>query len=318
MARPWVAAWIALLSLAAVVAAPPVQGVDGPTLTRGDFWTYSTNTTLAPGFYLEGQVTFLIEAREPVSVNGTVLDAYRVSFRGEGEVKGRLPGLGGGIPATGSWSFVGEELFEAGGLKVVRSFLDLQADGRTQPLAQSFTLRVQNTTTFDILDDTWRFPVEVGETATVAVLFNSTEDVSIRYGFFGDSSSTKGEGLRTLVYLVEERVSTSTSAGVFDAYRIRESWPDGQWNLLFFAQEVGNNVRTEAFNKSGIRVAMTSLSSYRYHAAEPLPVLGLPIVYWAMIMPVAAVALTLAVRSLHRRRRRQIGLAQESPPDGPP
>ena len=51
------AVFILAISALARTTAASNEAVSGPHLTVGDFWTYHTNTSLAAGFFLEGEIT---------------------------------------------------------------------------------------------------------------------------------------------------------------------------------------------------------------------------------------------------------------------
>ncbi|HKZ98981.1 MAG TPA: hypothetical protein VJ326_05275 [Thermoplasmata archaeon] len=305
-------ALIVLILTACSLSVPGSARADAPALRVGDSWTYRTNTSFAEGFVLNGTARFTLAARGNVSVEGTDHDAFRVEIRGEGAIHGEVPVNGGSVPISGTWDLVGEELLTASGLKVVSSLLELLAQGVTQPFSQPFVLRVRNLTRFTILDDSWRFPVDVGDAGSVRSRFNASEDVSFRYSLFDDTSNSNGTGERTLAYRVESRSDVQTPAGRFEAYAIRETWPDGRYDVLHFAAAVGNNARTQSYNETGAQVATTELVAYRYQALEPATFLGLTATGWAIGLIVASV--TTAAASWAWRRRR---MALRPPPTPP-
>lgn len=306
MARLQVAA-LALLTVLLATAGPRAAGgADAPAIRVGDAWTYETDTTFEEGFRLDGRATFTVDARRTVTVERTDhADALLIQAQGEGTIGGSVPLNGGRVPVSGTWDLVGEQVLESDGLKIVSSFLELAAQGVTQPFHQPFTLRVRNLTTFAILDDSWRFPVDVGDEGSVRSRANGTEEITFRYLSFENTTNTNGTEERTLLYRVEGRSDVDTIAGRFDAYEIRETWPDGRYDLLFFSPTVGNNVRTVSFNETGEEVATTTLVSYRYQALEPPTFLGLTAGGWTIALAVAAAGSAAAVWILHHRRARR-------------
>src|SRR5213594_4338893 len=159
---------LALSSLAGTTAASS-ELVSGPRLTVGDFWTYHTNTSLAAGFYLDGEITLGVVGQGPVTIEGASYDAVRMSVTGSGAAAGTFSTYLGVTPASGRWLLTGEETIEPAGLKVVSSLLDLEANGtfRTPSVSIPFLLSVQNTTTFRFVNDTWRFPAQIGNESVV-------------------------------------------------------------------------------------------------------------------------------------------------------
>lgn len=310
---------VAIAVLLAVLAGSPgARAVDGPTLTVGDAWTYTTNTTLAEGFWLDGRVTFTVTGVASRSVEGVLVDVFVVATDGSGTAVGSLPTNTTPIPLTGTWRVTGEEWLERAGLKVVSSVVDLRANGtlRTEPFPQAFSMRFQNTTRFRILEDGWRFPLDVGDTGSVRARFNATEDVFVQWGLFTNTTVSQGAGIRTLTYALELRTNVSTPAGTFEAFRTNESWPDGSYDLLYFAPAVGNNVRTETYNESGVKLVTTELVAYRYQILEPRGFLGLGPVQWALVAALAAGGLLAAV--LYVRRRARIRGARPGTENPPP
>jgi hypothetical protein len=279
----------------------------------GDFWAYRTNTSFTEGFVLDGTATFRLDAREDVAVEGVGYDAFRVAITGAGRIDGEVRLDGGSVPVSGTWDLVGEEILEASGLKIVSSLLELTAEGVTQPFDQPFTLRVRNLTTFSILQDAWRFPVDVGDEGFVRSRFNATEDITFRYSIFENSSASNGTGERTVLYRVDGTSTVTTAAGTFAAYAIRETWPDGRVDILHLAPAAGNNARTESYNETGAPVARTELAAYRYQALEPPRFLGLTLESWAVAGAGAAAAAAGIAWSVIRRRRRA-----RAPPLVPP
>ena len=301
MAR-FAAALLAAFLAAVVSAAPAYAQSDAPILSVGDYWTYRTNSTVAESFSFDGETTFTVLARGPSLIAGSASDVYRVAVRGGGSVTGGASVSGFPVSVSGSWSLNGEEEFEADGLKVTYSFLDLRADGVAQPFAQKFLLHVVNTTIFVIRSDTWRFPIDVGSTGSVTRDFNTTEEGLIRYGSAADTWSSNGTGRHTVDYVVESLEPISVAAGTYDAYRVNETWPDGRHAVSHFAPVAGNDLLVESYNASDERVARSELKSFRYQALEPARFLGLSADLWAAVGAGAAVSGLLAW-SIHRRRR---------------
>jgi len=299
-------AFLTLLAFSASGAA-----VSGPALTPGDFWTYRTNTSIGGAFYLVGDVTLMTKGRERVSVEGTTYDAVRFTLSGAGTANGTVATQLGPTRASGSWVLSGNEVLESAGLKVISSVLDLEASGtlHTAPLAIPFQLSVQNTTTFRLVDDEWRFPLEIGNSSLVARRMNFTEDFRFFYGLQSTPLHTQGSLWWNATYTLDAQVAVDTPAGHFAAYRIREAYSDGTYGLFYYAPATGNDARTEAHNGTA-QVATSELTSYRYQALEPARFFGLTGTDWA-IAGIALAAVGGAGAILWLRRRRQ------SRPPGP-
>lgn len=308
--RPGVACGIGLVLFVAVLTqAPPAAGYEAPGLRPGDFWTYRTNTSLASGFFLEGTATLRVLARETRTVEGVSVDVYRLSLNGLGTANGRFDTDFGSTPASGSWILTGEELIESRGLKSVSSVLDLETNGtlHTEPVSLAFQLSVQNTTTIRFVDDTWRFPFQVGDFGAANARLNFSEDFRLFYGLPTTPVHSEGLAWQNVTYVAEAGVSVEAPAGSFDTVRIRRTYEDGSYVLSFHAPAAGNNARSETHNESG-SLASAELIAYRYQALEPSRFLGLTIGDWT----IAAVAAVAAVGSGafwwdRRRRRRRSG-----------
>jgi hypothetical protein len=303
---------VTLISLAGTTAASS-EVVNGPRFTVGDFWTYHTNTSLAPGFYLDGELTLEVTAQGPVTIEGASYDAVRMWVTGSGAAAGTFSTHLGATPASGSWLLTGEETLESAGLKVVSSVLDLEMNGtfRTPSVAIPFLLSVQNTTNFRFFGDAWRFPAPIGNTSVVAGQMNFSEDFRLFYGF-ESRTHTSGRVWWNVTYALETAITVDPPAGPFDAYRIRETAPDESYGLFYYAPATGNDARTETYNGTS-RVATNELVSYRYQALEPNRFLGLTLNQWGLVGIVAAVGASAAAAGWIRIRRRS-----RRPESGPP
>ncbi len=316
-----VGAFLFLLSLASVAA--PDSTVTAPLLTPGDTWTYRTNTSLAADFFLDGQVTLTVRDHGTFTVEGTLYDAYRVDVSGAGTATGNLTSDVVSAPASGAWVLTAEETIESTGMKTVASVLDLEANGtlHTSPIPLPFHLRVQNTSAYRVIDDPWRLPLSVGATGVVRSELNFTEDFGISVGIPTPPIHSAGLAWTNVTYTLEAQAVVDTPAGHFDAFRIRQAFPDGTYDQLFFAPAAGNSVRTEMYNGTGTQpVATTELVSYRYQALEPARFLGLTTSDWAIIVLVVlaaavVVGAALVVFIVHQgRSRRTLPPPGTSPP----
>ncbi len=316
MASLRAATFLIVLVFLAVAAAPTVQAVDAPSITVGDFWVYATNTTAEAGFDLVGQISFTVASRGPTLIGGKTYDAVRVTVSGHGNATGLIPTPLGDFPVTGTWIVTGTETLETVGFKVVSSVLDLQASGKVHmtPVTQDFSLHVQNTTTFDLLNDTWRFPRDVGDSGSVTMQYDSVEDFRFQLGLLENQNHTQGSGTLRLNYTMATETPAPTQAGTFDAFPIREDWPDGSYGISLYAPAVGNDAHREMHNRTGVRFVNADLVSYRYQALEPATFLGLTIVQWAFVLPVVAAGVGIASILLWRRRKRKTQTVVQVPP----
>ncbi len=278
--------------------------VDRPSWTVGDFWTYESNTTVIPGLELTGSATSTVFGTYPVATGGQTVDAIRVVLTGSGTAAGTVNTSYGPITVQGSWILTGEERLEPAGLHPLYGLLDLQVNG-TYGGALPFSLRFQNTTTYQVVSDGWTYPLVVGTAGNVTTESNFTQDIySSVLGNFHDN----GTGKAVFGFALSDPVSVATPAGTFEAYPLREDAPDGTWQRLYFSPSAGNDVRMETHDRNGNLTAVSTLVNYRYQAAEPATFLGLTLVGWA-VAAAATAAIVIVLVLVKRRARRK-----KSPP----
>lgn len=313
---------VVALALGLALLVPGAAAIDGPAITPGDAWTYATNMTVAEDFYLCGQVTVRALAREPRTVEGVALDVLRMALDGQGDAGGTFDTGVGRVRVTGSWRLTGEEWLEADGLKVVRSLVDVRANGtvHSDPFPQGFLFTLTNTTTFRILEDTWRYPLDVGDEGILVALMNATEDSRFQWSGVSDPDHSEGVGNVSLAFVAEARETVSVPAGSFDALRIRQTREDGSYEIVHYAPRAGNAVRTEARNGTGATLGSADLVSYRYQALEPAGFLGLDGLTWALLLLLFATVTSATVTFALRKRFAKPPpepRAEGPPPEGP-
>lgn len=295
----------ATLLSASATAEPPL---DRPTWTPGDWWTYETNTTLTPGLNLTGEVTSTFQGNAPLAGPGVGAQAYDVLLSGSGAASGTVAASVGQVSVQGSWILTGEERFDPSTLQPVYSLLDLSVNG-TYLGQLPFSIRVQNTTTFEILAGDWQYPLAVGSRGSLTLGYNFTQDI---HGSLGMDVHDEGTGQWTVGLAMGSPASQVTPAGTFLVYPVTETWPDGSRERSFPSPQAGNDVRTESYGPNGNLSAVTRLVSYRYQALEPSTFLGLTALQWGIGVAVlaAAVVAIVAFRWTRRRRTRR-------PPEDP-
>lgn len=297
MSRPQALA--VLLGFALVALSPPlIPPLDRPAWTVGDTWTYETDTALMPGLNLTGTVTSTVVGQVPTLVAGASVDAYRVLLAGSGSAAGTVHLNSGNVTIQGSWVLTGDERFEPTNLDLIYDLLDLSVNGTYQTFLP-FSLRVQNTTTYYVRADDWRYPLAAGTNGSRTVDYNFTQDAYST----GGSTHASGVGEWTFGFSMGAPTTVSTPAGSFSAYPITETWPDGSAQRTFSSPQVGNAVRTESYAPGGNRTAVTSLTSYRYQVLETTTYLGLTALEWAAVSSVIVAGVVITVVWRWRRRR---------------
>jgi hypothetical protein len=308
----------AVLVSASTVEAATNVSVDAPSLTVGDTWTYRTNTSLTRSLALEGRVTLTVTGRGLTSVEGHAFDAYTLDVAGKGTASGTVVTRFITAQASGEWHVTGRELVDVRGLKILSTVLDLEANGtlHTNPIPLPFLLSVQNTTSYRLDADPWQFPLTVGATTVVSSRMNFSEDFHLVYtGFSPPPTHSAGIVWWNVTYGLEASMGIDPPAGHFDAYPIRETFPDGSVTVSFFAPAAGNHARTEAHNRTST-VGTADLVSYRYQALEPPTFLGLTSERWALVAIVIGVV--GAVLIWWTRRKRKPTPPPATPPEAPP
>ncbi len=307
-----VAAVFVLLLIVVHVPAPVRAGVPPPQWTVGDYWEYTVRTAVEQGLVLNGTVRATIRELGPILVKNTTWTAYRTLLGGSGDVQN----AGSGPRVHGRWTIAGEQWVESGNFKVVRAVSQVDGNGTADPFRVPFSFQVQNTTENAVLNDTWRYPLEVGTSGALVTNTTSRERLWFRLGFTTNESTSGGTYRRTLRLSVENASRVSAPAGTFDTLEVRIGWPSGDTDVWYYSAAVGNNVRTETRNRTGATLAESTLRAYRYHAAEPPAGLLSPEATVGLIGGATAAAIAAAVL-LVRRRRKGGRAAGEPGPSGP-
>jgi len=282
--------------------------------TVGDFWMYDVETVVEAGLVLNGTVRATVSDFGPRTVKGVSVTVFATILTGGGSVRGSA----GGPHVDGRWSYAGEQWVEAEGFKIVRSVLQIDANGTAPPF--SFSFQVQNTTENEVVSDTWHYPIDVGSTGTLVTNTTSTERVRFRYGLLAVDSTATGTYVRNLSLRVAGAPEVRSVAGRFPSLEVHVGWPTGEVDTWFYAPFVGNNARTETYNETGVRVAESSLRSFRYHASEPAASLfGVPpaIALGLIGGAVAGAAAAALLLQRHRRRTRDVLRTAREPPPPP-
>ena len=311
----------ALVAVSLVWASVSAMGtsVERPSWTPGDFWAYRTNTTLTEGLSLNGTATSTVSGRVSMATRNGPIDAFRVLLVGEGTASGAVATPNGTISFRGQWTLTGEERFEPVNLRPVYNLLDLSVNGTyTYGIPLPFSLRFQNTTTFDVLTDGWPYPIRVGTSGNVTETYDFTQDV---YSPGVAPLHANGTGRWTLGFSLSDAISLDTPAGTFSAFALREDSPDGSWQRRFVSPAVGNDVRAESYDAGGNLTATTTLVAYRYQALESATFLGLSTVQWALLAAAVAAIVVAAFLWIQRRRKKtsppRDGTGSTEPTSGP-
>ncbi len=288
------------VALLLVTASARAESIEKPSLSVGDTWTYRTNGSFQ-GFELKGQLSSVVAAKGLATVLGATLDVVRVVVNGSGTVSGQVTSPLGTGSVAGTWIVTGEDLLEAGQLKLVSRVVDLSVDGLFRDIVP-ISVRATNTTLYRVARDDWRFPLVVGTNGSVESAYTYTQD----YIAFGNQSHSSGSGNLTVGYSLGSGTTLAAPAGTFAAYPIDETWPDGSVERAYFSPVVGNDVKTESYNVTGSLVATTVLLSYTYQALEPARFLGLTIVEWGILAAVVAGVTALGAVLWRRSRKKRV------------
>ena len=306
-----------ILMIAGGARAPLPTSMEAPMWSVGDFWEYRFNSTFQDTVFLNGTVRAEISEVANRTVRSIPQDVFVVPTVGSGRLEGVLTSL----PVSGSWNLTGEQLFSVASRKIVKSLIDITANGQVMILNVPFNLLWLNSTSSRVVRDDWTYPVPVGFTGSVILNSSITEDVFLQLD--ANLPFNRTTTLETNLSFTASLPSTSevtVPRGTFETYTIREGWPDGSAEQFDFAPQVGNNARTRTFNSSGGEVSRTELVSFRYRAgASPQD----PLLTYLAIAGVAigVPAAILLAWLLARRRRRELEYTppslREPPTSGP-
>jgi len=298
-----------------VLASLPGTGraaADAPRWTVGDFWEYDIETLVQADLVLNGTVRATVSDLGPRTVKGAAVDAFTTVLTGGGKVEGP-PEVGS---VTGRWSYAGEQWVDARTFTVVRSVLQIDANGTAPPFGFSFL--VQNTTEHEVVSDTWHYPIDIGTTGTLVTDTTATERVRIRYGLFLVDSDVTATYRRSVSLYVSDAPKVRVAAGTFPSLEVDVGWPTGDVDKWFYAPSIGNNARTESYDEGGTRVAASSLRAFRYQAGEPPFPFGLSAPIAAALAGAVGAGTAVAFWVLLRGRRLHQGTAESPPrPRGP-
>lgn len=265
---------------------------------------------MTPGLNLTGTATSTVAGTQTLMVGGVPVNAFRVVLSGSGTAAGTVATASGNVSVRGDWIITGEERFEPANLHAVYSVFDLSVNGTYQNFVP-FSIRVQNTTTFDILSDHWQYPLPVSGNGSLAVAYDFVQDV---YGIGGTTFHQNGTGQWTLDFSLGPPASAATPAGSFTTYPVAEVWPDGRSERSWYAPGVGNDLRTETFDAGGNLSSETMLLAYRYQAVETPTFLGLTLTGWLVIVAVVVAAAAVLLWRRSRRKRNPSQPGGETPP----
>ncbi len=257
------AAWLLSPTVAAAVA--------GPEYHLGDRWVYDMTLRKA-GFTLDGVLTQTVESQETLAVGGGTYDAWVTSLSASGTMVGSLAPLGPDLGnATGTFVLTGEEAYETTGLKPVRTVMSVSASGLVELLGNltAFTLYLNNTTTNEILSDTWLYPWEEGGTGTLVVNRNATESITFVVGGDPQPLQTWDAGTVTTIFSAGTLVSLATPAGTLDVLPVAAAVSDGSSSDDRYAPDAGGTADRTVYDPLGQPAMELSLLSFSYEGPEP-------------------------------------------------
>ena len=129
------------------------------------------------------------------------------------------------------------------------------------------------------------FPLSVGKTWTANSTATSTTNIDTDGQFSQDNST----GQAVMNFVVNRVENTTTSAGIFETYVIVGTASDGSVQEIYYAPNVGMQVKETDYDVAGNVVATMELQSYSLAGSEALPV------YWIALAGVSVVVAVGAV-----------------------
>ncbi len=123
------------------------------------------------------------------------------------------------------------------------------------------------------------FPLSVGKTWTANSTATSTTDTDTDGQLNHDSSTVQS----TMNFKVDRTENVATSAGTFETYVLVGTAVDGYVQEIYYAPNVGMQVKETDYDPTGNVVATMELQSYSLAGSEALPV------YWIALAGAGAV-----------------------------
>jgi hypothetical protein len=257
-----VVAIVAVIMLATTMGYSRAGSVDR---SKGDFWTYDMSTTITVmGLKLNvsGSISYLYKGQSMVSVGENVHPANDLSV--EGSLEGPVLLMGKGLGSV-EVLLTGTQYELSGSIGMLKENLTSTTDVTIQAGFVSFAYQVETqtivTTDPPVLAEFDPEGTRLGETWTQAVTVNSTviswEDGTVA------NTTTQSAGLTYSASVALSRESLSTPAGIFDAMRIVASDSSGNYDIFWWASEVNNFVKHEAYgNESATPILTLELSDF--------------------------------------------------------
>jgi hypothetical protein len=261
----FVAAVVVLVAVVAWLLSPAVVGsTEKPAYGVGDSWEYSF-TMHRMGLVFDGSLDQVVEAEGTLLVGSTTYAAFVTSLAGGGTFNGSLAALGLGN-ASGTFTLSGEEVYEEDGLKAVKTSTEIAASGTVDVMgsAAPFSLYVNNTTTNEIVSDSWHHPLDVGSTGSLVVDRECTE--SVVFVLLGDTQpmATSFSHRVTTAFEVTEETVITVPAGSLSVVSVAATSSDGFSMEDEFASEAGGTALRTVNDPMGQPFMQLELTGFSY------------------------------------------------------
>lgn len=277
------------LSLAAISFVPTVRASTAlPTLSTGDYWTYNlTGFNFGIGQSGSGSYKFNVVGTESVTAGGTSYMAYHEKLNVTVTVTQGS--------TTTTLSIPGDQWLRTSDLATVKESLSISF------LGASITETRTNTP-----------PPMIQWPLTSGAAWNDSYMVTA-VSVLGSIISTTFSNA-TSAYSVGTDASITVPAGTFTATPLKQTAPDGSYNVSYWSATVGAPVKEDTVGAFGATGMSLQLSSYSHAAGVGGLFLGLPILAWIGIVAVVIVVIAAVVVLRLRKPKMPQGMPPAQPP----
>lgn len=282
-----------LMVVTAVSLAPPTRAsTSAPTWTAGDYWVYNV-TGFSFGIGTSGSGTWRLDmlGQQSITVGSTSYNTYHLKLNVTITVTQGS--------TTTTISLPGDIWLRTSDFAPVKQSMSLSFLGSTFSETQTNTPPPGR-----------QWPLTPGATWSASYMVTSVSAL-------GSIISTTYRN-DTSAYSVQADTSLTVPAGTFTVTPLKESAPDGSYNLSYWSSTAGGPVREDTVDVFGTTTTSLALKSYNYQSGTAVGglFLGLPLLAWIAI--IAVIVIVVAALVFLRMRKPRAPQAMMPPPAGAP
>jgi hypothetical protein len=252
---------LSLLALPFVIPRPVHADAPSPaaTLTTGEWWKYDLQFANLPGapVTLAGTLTETLGGEQSINVKGIVYDTLRFDESGSGTVSGVIAGYS----VSGTWTLYGSDYKQKSDLSELQSAVTFQINLQTviPSGSVSVTVTLTQSTSHTPPDETYRFPLAVGESwvSSSLVSTNTTTTIGNQPPVTNSTSATSSETLNVLSVGI-----TTVPVGSYQTYLVEDQSQDDSRSDHYYSPQVENDVKMVSYNSTGYQIVTQTLSDY--------------------------------------------------------